>query len=85
MFQQPAHDRILTVIRVVLLKIGVGITAEDGTVRSEVQEGVEEMSDLASRDIGGLVVTGIDTPSRILLVLIGEAFDFVESSHQLTK
>ena len=45
-----------------LVKVGVDITAIDGTIGPKVQEGVEEMGDLVGREIGRLVVAAIDTP-----------------------
>jgi hypothetical protein len=67
--------------------VGVGITAEDGSVVAEVHKRVEKVSDLVSREIGGLVVASIDTPFSIRLVLLDQVQDKSGGfcTHQLTK
>jgi hypothetical protein len=54
--------RQLTVIGVVFVEISVSVSRVDSSVSPQVHEGVEQMSDLSSREIGRLVVAVIDTP-----------------------
>jgi hypothetical protein len=58
----------LTIIRIVLLEIGVGVTGKGGTVVSDIHEGIENVGNLFDGKIGRLVVAGIDTPKFPVLV-----------------
>lgn len=57
----------LTIIGIMLLKVGILVSREHSSVGTEVQERVEQMSDLSSREISRLVVAVIDTPYKQVL------------------